>query len=299
MMHGAAALASLLAIYAATGTDAGQRIGTDAGQRIVFQQQSKFSTVFVVDEGPYRYLRFNQPRGDDQSMQDRRDPASVPMEYVRFMALGLLHMSAEPGRTLLIGLGGGTFPSLLHRLYPAITIDVVEIDPLVLDVAQRFFGFTTDPRLRVHIADGRAYVSGAEARYDQVVIDAYSGDGIPSHLMTLEFFQAVRACLLPKGLVVANVSANDKAEERDLLATMAAVYPHMRCFQVQESANLIVVGAMVPLVRPLTLAFRAKAMDQGGRVPFALALILVHRVTCPGGPARILRDQVGHEVDKG
>jgi predicted membrane-bound spermidine synthase len=109
-------------------------------RRIVFSKHSAFNNlVLVVDEGDLRYLRFGSEDGDDQSVISLRDPNSVPMECVRYAAIGLCYATGRK-RTLMIGLGGGTFTSLLRKHFPEMSIDVVEIDPLVVDVAERFFG---------------------------------------------------------------------------------------------------------------------------------------------------------------
>ena len=67
-------------------------------------------------------------------------------------------------RVLVIGLGGGSLPLFIHDYFLQCIIDVVEIDPVMLEVAARWFDFLPEDRLKVHIADGLAYVAsfGAE-----------------------------------------------------------------------------------------------------------------------------------------
>lgn len=62
-------------------------------------------------------------------------------------------------RVLVIGLGGGSLPLFIHDYFLQSCIDVVEIDPAVLDVATCWFGFSPGDRLKVHIADGLEYIS--------------------------------------------------------------------------------------------------------------------------------------------
>lgn len=59
---------------------------------------------------------------------------------------------------LAIGIGGGALCSYLNVTFPKLSIDAVEIDPEIVQVAQRFFGLTPGPNLRVHCADGLDYV---------------------------------------------------------------------------------------------------------------------------------------------
>ncbi len=67
------------------------------GFRIVHSEDSGVGRVFVVDEGDLRYLRFDAPDGDDQSVISLSDPAGVPMDYVRLALVGLAHVAVEEG----------------------------------------------------------------------------------------------------------------------------------------------------------------------------------------------------------
>ena len=113
------------------------------------------------------------------------------------MPIGLAVVE-EPKRILIVGLGGATIPNFLHKHYPRTTIDVVDIDPDVVVVAKKFFGFKDDPTMRAHVADGRKFVEESRDRYDIIFLDAYGRDNIPYHLATREFLQAARARYRPR-----------------------------------------------------------------------------------------------------
>lgn len=57
-------------------------------------------------------------------------------------------------KATVIGLGAGLLPMFLHGCLPFIHVEVVELDPVVPDLARDFFGFREDERLKVHVADG-------------------------------------------------------------------------------------------------------------------------------------------------
>ncbi|XP_052189283.1 uncharacterized protein LOC127799356 isoform X2 [Diospyros lotus] len=63
-------------------------------------------------------------------------------------------------KTVVIGLGAGLLPIFLHRCLPILYIEVVELDPVVLDLARDYFGFREDSHLKVHITDGVQFVRG-------------------------------------------------------------------------------------------------------------------------------------------
>jgi hypothetical protein len=59
----------------------------------------------------------------------------------------------------MVGLGPGTMATYWQRFHPQVMrVDVVELSPVVVDVARRYFGMQTDERLRVHVSDGVAWL---------------------------------------------------------------------------------------------------------------------------------------------
>lgn len=64
-----------------------------------------------------------------------------------------------PLALLVVGLGGGSLPLFVHDHFPKSRVDAVEIDPSMLEVATRWFGFSQSDRMKVHIADGLAYIT--------------------------------------------------------------------------------------------------------------------------------------------
>jgi spermidine synthase len=93
----------------------------------------------------------------------------------------------------------------MWRAFPDVQLDVVELDPTVVDVAHRYFALPRDERLRVHVDDGRRFLAERADRYDAIVIDAFFADAIPFHLVTREFLELARTRLTPGGIVVTNV----------------------------------------------------------------------------------------------
>lgn len=65
---------------------------------------------------------------------------------------------------LLVGLGGGGLPQFLHDFVPCARVEVVELDPAVLEVAQTWFGFQTDKRLKVILGDGLEHIKTLESQ---------------------------------------------------------------------------------------------------------------------------------------
>lgn len=258
---------SLLLCACGPATTAPRRPGPSGAPRILFQEQGRFGWVYVVEQDGRRILRFGAPDAEDQSIYRPGSPRHEPLQYIR-TALLALAMAPLRGRLLMVGLGGGSFLRHARALRPGLSQEVVEIDPVVVRAARRFFGVTPRDDLRVHVADGRRFIQRTARRYELVFIDAYDDVDYPRHLGTREFFGEVRRRLAPSGVVVANLSPNRDQDRDDLVVTFRSVFSHVRCFYTPRAGNTVVVGgpgvASTPRARFLS---RVRLLERrsGGR----------------------------------
>lgn len=280
------ASAAVLAELVCPGTSLGapKRAPVSAAHRpasqVVHRQRGRFGTILVVDEGNLRYLRFGSVDGDDESVISLSQPNSVPMEYVRLMSAALVY-HAGPHTALMIGLGGGTFTSLLRRVDSALQVDAVEIDPVVVQIARRFFGVAQDDRYRIHVADGREFIERSTNKFDIIVLDAYNGAGIPAHLRGRDFFELVRSRLTRRGVVTANLTIESARKRRRLFAAFTSVFPHCRSLHAHESQNLVLIGSVGPMLGPKQRRRRAQTLEQSGKLGFDLDAVLSRlRASC-------------------
>lgn len=214
---------------------------------MIFEARSPFGTVFVVDEGDERTLRFDSPCGNRQTAILKSDPANVPVSYVRVATAGLAFTEGR-SRALVVGLGGGAFPTLLSRCLPQLVVDVVELNPVVLEVAQRFFGVRRSARLRLLEDDGARFMREEGPSYDLILLDAFSDHGAPDHLKERLFFEDVRRRLAPGGAAVLNIALDEEDSKARQGEGFAATFESCaRLHGASVSANLILVGTREPL----------------------------------------------------
>ncbi len=232
----------------------------DTAAEIVHQEDSSVGRVFVVDEGDLRAMRFGGQDHDNQSTISRSDPTQVPTEYIRLATVGLAHIQ-RPGRMLMIGLGGGTFTTLLWRVLPELQIDAVEISPVVAKIAREYFGVPDDPRYRIHVADGKRFLEESDTRYDLIFVDTYTGRGWPAHLATVEFFTLLRSKLSADGAAILNLAVEDH-EEAAIGGAFATAFPELACYQVAEIGNLVVIGLTRAPAAPDAVRRRAEALTR-------------------------------------
>jgi predicted membrane-bound spermidine synthase len=186
--------------------------------------ESPYNLVRVVRNGKWVILKVNH-EGGVHTIRDER--TGWTGHYYDDFNLGPL---LAPARNLLVlGMGGGGSIASTRVTAPNIGIDAVEIDPKVVEAAKRFFGMNPqDGKLRVHIADARPWLARGGEKYDLVHVDLYQGGPyIPFYLVTVEFFEAVRARMSPDGLLMMNLFDNSPKQEllASTVATLRRVFP--------------------------------------------------------------------------
>lgn len=116
-------------------------------------------------------------------------------------------------RVLVLGGGGFSLPKHLIAEFPRMQVDVVEIDPAIIDIAREKFFLDrleklAGERLRVVCDDGWAFVRASEKPYDVIVNDAFSGKRPLGPMATDEGAQVVAEHLSPGGLYLANIRSS-------------------------------------------------------------------------------------------
>jgi spermidine synthase len=139
--------------------------------------------------------------------QEFQDKLGKPTSYYQPLHVGDLFKKPKPKKVLIIGLGAGV---LLHYLDKTQSVDIIEIDPLVVEMAKKHFSFikTNKSKQRFIIGDGRWELSKLQDKYDLIVVDAFNGDAIPMHLLTEEAFAVYRDHLNDGGTLAMHLSNN-------------------------------------------------------------------------------------------
>lgn len=245
------------------------------GEVILFETKSALNDIVVTGEhGGRRTLRFGRD-GARQSVVKLGDPSYLELDYCAFVP-AFLALVPNPENLLLVGLGGGTLAGFLQRYLPDTTIDAVEIDPVVVQVARDYFGLVEDDRLRAHVANGRAFIEQRREAYDVIVLDGFGASRTPLRLTTLEFLDSVKTCLTGQGVAVANIwgrSGNPRFDAA--LKTYAAVFPGLHIIDTGSEDNFLLLCASArDGITPERFAANMEAVQIKRRLPMNLARML-------------------------
>jgi len=148
-------------------------------------------------------------------------------------------LAAKPGvprRIGILGLGCGTLAAYGR---PGDTIRIYEINPMVLDIARSEFTYLGDTPAHVEtvLGDGRLSLERETSQqFDVLVMDAFSGDSVPVHLITREAFQTYLRHLKPGGILAVNVS-NKHLDLRPVMERGAAAVGRIALFYSYDASE--------------------------------------------------------------
>ncbi|MFQ5672138.1 MAG: spermidine synthase [Nitrospinales bacterium] len=176
-------------------------------RKIVFQGRDYYGIFKVYDEGGFRRLHHGTTLHGARFLDaSRRGEALTYYEKETPIGEFLLKNPLNYSRIGLIGLGVG---SLAVYARPGDQYDFFELDPLVGEIAKRYFGFLEESRgkIRVVYGDGRISLRKEPSRkYDALIVDVFNGGSIPVHLLTVEAVREYRRVLKPNGILFFHVS---------------------------------------------------------------------------------------------
>ncbi len=154
------------------------------------------------------------------------DPVTNGNGINRAYLLAALHPEAKD--VVVIGMSGGAWVRALTMNPDLRSITVVEINPGYVDVVKNYPEIAKaldDPRVRLHIDDGRRWLQRhPEARFDIMIMNTiYHWRGQATNLLSDEFLRTCQARLNPGGFVYYNSTGSD-----DVFYTAAQVFKHVR-----------------------------------------------------------------------
>jgi spermidine synthase len=155
----------------------------------------------------------------------------------------------------MIGCGGGTLATMLHRAGIAVT--VVDLHKLSFDIAHTYFNLPPD--VPCHVADGVEYLKAHRHRHDALVLDAFGEGGMPPVFMQPAFFKLAKSRLTPRGslfLMNVIVADDDDPVPDNLVRALRRQWGRVRLLDTDgwtDRNAVIAAGAVTKLKKPKVL----------------------------------------------
>jgi spermidine synthase len=215
----------------------------------IFEEESAYNYIQVIEQDGYRYLRLNEGQGI-HSVWNATD-LNYGGPWQEFLVGPFFnsppYSPAQVKNMAIIGLAGGTIARQATAVFGDIPIDGWEIDPAIISVGRKYFGMDI-PNLDAIAQDGRVGLEHSSKLYSVIAVDAYRPPYIPPHLTTQEFFQAARSRLSNDGVLVVNVGRSpiDRTLVDQIASTIQTVFPSVYVVDVPGSFNTVIYATRQP-----------------------------------------------------
>jgi len=225
LLAAAAALAAIpLLLWVAPRWDAAARSRLWRGFNVVGVRESIYGNLTVTETGASETGIIRSLYENGTILANAPDPAAAE-EAVDYALLE----HAAPTRVLLIG--GGVNGSVAEALkHPTIaSLDYVELDPALIAMARQFFPaqtavFDSDPRVHLHLVDGRRFLAGTVEKFDVIIVDVPDPQTAQlNRFYTVEFFRLARAHLEPGGLLAIELRSSEETISPDLAEFLRSI----------------------------------------------------------------------------
>ena len=245
--------------------------GPDA--EVLYYSEGLLGQVLVADVNKYDTTRVNDRVllvNRIGEAQINRSNGFTKWDYPNYVA-SICSKKPEGSKALMLGLGGGVIPNLLHN-FMKFNVDVVELDERIAEVAQNYFFLNKD--VNVMVDDARHYIETTTKTYDVIIIDVFHGDIAPPHMLSLECFKKERSLLNKNGILIVNflgyLTGDIGIQGRSLYKTMAAAGLHPKLLPTvgkdEDERNCLFIGtteeqSFSTLRSPLLLYGKAVNVD--------------------------------------
>lgn len=209
-------------------------------KEILYQGDSLYNRITVKQEGDKRCMFFGREVLYRETCFNTTNMDEPLLEYTGLMFMGFL-MKPDSSSVCLLGLGGGYLPYVMRQHLSHVSVDSVEVDAKVVELAKQYFDYQAKGNHEVHTVDGRNFLRRTKKTYDQIMVDAFLGDFLPAHMTTKEFLELAKARLNPGGMVLQNVFYDVKLFDHQM-HTFKEVFEHVYLFTAIRYANAVVIG---------------------------------------------------------
>lgn len=165
---------------------------------------------------------------------------ALPFEYYRAIERAVM-AKGDAREVLMLGGGAFAYPRFALTAHGDMRMDVVEIDPAIVDIARRWFFLDeleqrAGERLAIHTVDARGFLEACTARYDVIVNDLFAGFEMDAALLSDEGLELVKEHLAEDGIYVVN-AVSSPLDYRQLAETGELLERHFSSVEMVECTD--------------------------------------------------------------
>lgn len=205
---------------------------------LLYEGESVYNYLQVRDRDDSRILSTNVLFGVQSIIKKNSELTGMYYDYALAAPVMAQVQKDRPLHILVLGMGTGTFAKQCQKYFSQASIEGVEIDQKITDLARQHFELPMS--IPVTTYDGRAFLQSIDKKYDVIMVDAYQDITIPFYMSSQEFFTLVHNHLTENGIMVVNMnihSDGDNSINQYLSDTIASVFPTVCTVDVPNMTN--------------------------------------------------------------
>ncbi len=209
--------------------------------RVLYEKQSNFHSIKVVENEVGRFLHYKDTY---QAGVINTEFYKGNIPYINYFLIPYL-INPSIKKILLIGMGTGIIVNQYEQLFSQLKhIDVVDIEENILEIAQKFFNFKQSEKFNFTLQDGLVFLNNTKQKYDLIVVDVASDEGIDDRFCSKEYLESIKKHLTKNGLFVSNMpSSADVLNPKNifidnLLSIYKDIFANVNLYKGDESDKI-------------------------------------------------------------
>lgn len=173
--------------------------------RVLYEKQSDFHDIRVIENEIGRFLHYKDTY-QAGFINTQFYKGNLP--YINYFTIPYL-INPDIKNILLIGFGTGKIVNDWEKLFDNLeSIDVVDIEENIFDIAADYFEFKKSDSINFFLQDGLVFLRENNKKYDLIVTDVASDDGIDDRFLSDDYFKLIKKSLTPNGVFVSNLCSS-------------------------------------------------------------------------------------------
>lgn len=231
---------------------------------LAYEGESVYNYLQVKEDDSRVILSTNVLIGVQSVLMKEQGLTGMYYDYA--MAAPLMTDKENPSECemLILGMGTGTYATQCSRYFGEMSIEGVEIDDRITDLARDYFELPEEVKVTTY--DGRAFLNAIDEKYDVIMVDAYQDITIPFQMSSVEFFTLVKEHLNEGGVMVVNMNMRGTGEgniNQYLADTISQVFGEVCTVDVAGTTNRELFASDNPRMLDNLTESAAKLEDEG------------------------------------
>ena len=195
--------------------------------KVLYKKKSDFHTIKVVENEVGRFLHYKDTY-QAGFINTRVYKGNLP--YINYFTIPYL-INPDVKNILLIGFGTGKIVNDTEKLFDNLEqVDVVDIEENIFDIAEKYFGFKKSDKVNFILQDGIVYLRENKKKYDLIIVDVASDDGIDDRFLSEEYLKLIKKSLSKSGIFVSNLCSSADFTHKDNTFLRSVLELYRACF---------------------------------------------------------------------